>query len=153
MTFYCNSRSCKRSDTLFQKSLLLFLAWREYFYSQPKKYWFKQSFPPFIRPWFSLFARSPLNPGPHSLSNITSQQKGNKFSNRNVLPFQHLWSLFCYLQKTNSGTHEKLWPTPQRWFNPKNSLKIEAFGEELSGEFLLAPGFRKWDHQSCGKGG
>ena len=28
-------RSCKRSDTLFQKSLLLFLTWREYFYSQP----------------------------------------------------------------------------------------------------------------------
>ena len=28
-------RSCKRSDTLFQKSLLLFSTWREYFYSQP----------------------------------------------------------------------------------------------------------------------
>ena len=28
-------RSCKRSDTLFQKSLLLFSIWREYFYSQP----------------------------------------------------------------------------------------------------------------------
>ena len=28
------SRSCKRSNTLFQKSLLLFLTWREYFYSQ-----------------------------------------------------------------------------------------------------------------------
>ena len=51
-------RSCKRSDTLFQKSLLLFLTWREYFYSQPthfssqpKKYGFKQSFAPFTRPW------------------------------------------------------------------------------------------------------
>ena len=29
------ARSCKRSDTLFQKSLVLFLTWREYFYSQP----------------------------------------------------------------------------------------------------------------------
>ena len=28
-------RSCKRSDTLFQKSLHLFLTWREYFFSQP----------------------------------------------------------------------------------------------------------------------
>ena len=28
-------RSCKRSNTLFQKSLLSFLTWREYFYSQP----------------------------------------------------------------------------------------------------------------------
>ena len=28
------ARSCKRSKTLFQKSLLLFLTWREYFYSQ-----------------------------------------------------------------------------------------------------------------------
>jgi len=28
------SRSCKRSDTLFQKSLLSFSTWREYFYSQ-----------------------------------------------------------------------------------------------------------------------
>ena len=28
-------RSCKRSKTLFQKSLLLFLTRREYFYSQP----------------------------------------------------------------------------------------------------------------------
>ena len=28
-------RTCKRSDTLFKKSLLLFLTWREYFYSQP----------------------------------------------------------------------------------------------------------------------
>ena len=36
----CNeqaARSCKRSDTLFQKSLLLFSTCREYFYSQPKK--------------------------------------------------------------------------------------------------------------------
>ena len=30
-------RSCKRREILFQKSLLLFLTWREYFYSQPKK--------------------------------------------------------------------------------------------------------------------
>ena len=30
-------RSCKRSNTLFQKSLLLFSTWRNYFYSQPKK--------------------------------------------------------------------------------------------------------------------
>ena len=29
------SRSCKRSETLIQISLLLFLTWREYFYSQP----------------------------------------------------------------------------------------------------------------------
>ena len=50
-------RSCKRSDTLFQKSLLLFLTWREYFYSQPthftsqpRKSGYKQSFSPFIRP-------------------------------------------------------------------------------------------------------
>ena len=28
-------RSCKRSNTLFQKSLLLYSTWREYFYSQP----------------------------------------------------------------------------------------------------------------------
>ena len=28
-------RSCKRSDTLLQKSLLLLSTWREYFYSQP----------------------------------------------------------------------------------------------------------------------
>ena len=31
----CMSRSCKRSKTFFQISLLLFLTWREYFYSQP----------------------------------------------------------------------------------------------------------------------
>ena len=30
----CRPRSCKRSHTLFQKSLLLFSTWREYFYSQ-----------------------------------------------------------------------------------------------------------------------
>ena len=30
-------RSCKRRQILFQKSLLSFLTWREYFYSQPKK--------------------------------------------------------------------------------------------------------------------
>ena len=30
-----SARSCKRSNTLFQKSLLLFLTWRAYFYSQP----------------------------------------------------------------------------------------------------------------------
>ena len=30
-----NPRSCKRSDTLFEKSLLLFSTRREYFYSQP----------------------------------------------------------------------------------------------------------------------
>ena len=29
-------RSSKRRETLFQKSSLLFLTWREYFYSQPK---------------------------------------------------------------------------------------------------------------------
>ena len=53
-------RSCKRSDTLFQKSLFLFLTWREFFYSQPKKSGFKQSFSPFTKacthpthnPWF-----------------------------------------------------------------------------------------------------
>ena len=55
------SRSCKRSDTKFQKSLLLFLTWREYFYfqpthfsSQPKKLGFKQSSAPFTRPWKEL---------------------------------------------------------------------------------------------------
>ena len=32
------ARSFKRSDTLFQLSLLLFLTWREYFYSQPTYY-------------------------------------------------------------------------------------------------------------------
>ena len=31
----CMSRSCKRSETFFQISLLLFPTWREYFYSQP----------------------------------------------------------------------------------------------------------------------
>ena len=50
-------RSCKRSHTSFQKSILLFSTWREYFYSQPphfssqpKKKGFKQSFAPFTRP-------------------------------------------------------------------------------------------------------
>ena len=33
------SRSCKWSDTLFQKSLLLFSTWREYFYSQPTHFY------------------------------------------------------------------------------------------------------------------
>ena len=49
------SRSCKRSDTLFQKSLLLFSTWRKYFYSQPthfssqpKKSGYKQSFSPLL---------------------------------------------------------------------------------------------------------
>ena len=31
----CPARSCKRSEILFQISLLLFLTWTEYFYSQP----------------------------------------------------------------------------------------------------------------------
>ena len=41
MVLFCNHstmynpRSCKRSETLFQISLLLFLTWREFFYSQP----------------------------------------------------------------------------------------------------------------------
>ena len=31
-------RSCKRSNTMFQKSLLLFSTWREHFYSQPTQF-------------------------------------------------------------------------------------------------------------------
>ena len=31
------ARSCKRREILFQKSWPIFLTWREYFYSQPKK--------------------------------------------------------------------------------------------------------------------
>ena len=31
-------RSCERSNTLFKKYLLLFLTWREYFYSQPTRF-------------------------------------------------------------------------------------------------------------------
>ena len=33
--YVVHPRTCKRSDTLYQKSLLLFSTWREYFYSQP----------------------------------------------------------------------------------------------------------------------
>ena len=57
--------SCKRSDTLFQKSLLLFSIWREYFYSQPthfssqpKKQGFEQSFAPFTRPCIKQINKS-----------------------------------------------------------------------------------------------
>ena len=35
LSVFCNSRSCKRREILFQKSWLLFSTWREYFYSQP----------------------------------------------------------------------------------------------------------------------
>ena len=57
LSVFCNSRSCKRREILFQKSWLLFLTWREYFYSQPthfssqpKKSGYKQSFSPFTKP-------------------------------------------------------------------------------------------------------
>ena len=46
-----DTRVCKRREILFQISLLLFSTWREYFYSQPKKSGYRQSFAPFTRPW------------------------------------------------------------------------------------------------------
>ena len=57
--------SCKRSNTLLQKSLLLFFTWREYFNSQPKNLGYKQclsvsnhSHPPYF---MALAPKSPFH--------------------------------------------------------------------------------------------